>query len=130
MMCEIRCPPVRVRIIPGYDDNRLLTQGASSHRFGTTLKNEFLYWEPHDIAIIVTSANIGNRSSWMTVGSRTDRELLSQSYLLAGYAGSPGGSERQNTLNGTVTIVYGDRLSLSADILQAWRGDLFSSERI
>ena len=110
-----RASAKKVRIVPGYDDERLLIRGKSSHPFGTVQMSEFLFWEPHDIAILVTSTNIGEQSSWMTVGSRTDKELSSPSYLLAGYLRTSRGSERQSTLNSLVSRVEGDRVTLSAD---------------
>ncbi|HLJ57322.1 MAG TPA: trypsin-like peptidase domain-containing protein [Chthonomonadaceae bacterium] len=105
----------RVRVVPGYDDGRLLTKGLSSHPFGTTRMTQFLYWEPHDIAILVTADNIGHNSSWMTVGSRTDKELEGPTYLVGGYTTAPSGSERQSTLSALVTRVDGDRLTLNAE---------------
>ncbi len=112
----------RVRIIPGYDDNRLLTTGLSSHPFGTTHMNQFLFWEPHDIAIIVTSSNIGDLSSWMSLASRSDHELLAQTFLTAGYTSKASGSERQSNLAGTVTRVEGDRITLNADNVSGMEG--------
>ena len=112
----------RVRIVPGYDDERLLTKGLSSHPFGTTRMTQFLFWEPHDIAILVTAENIGNHSSWMTVGSRSDRELLSPSLMLAGYTSEPSGSERQSTLSALITRVEGDRVTMNTDNIQALDG--------
>jgi V8-like Glu-specific endopeptidase len=105
----------RVRVIPGYDDHRLLTEGLSSHPFGTAHMNQFLFWEPHDVAIIITSANIGELSSWMTVGSRSDRELQAHGYLLGGYSGRNAGSERQNTLTTSIGRVEGDRVALNGE---------------
>ncbi len=112
----------RVRVVPGYDDERLLTKGLSSHPFGATRMTQFLFWEPHDIAILVTADNIGNHSSWMTVGSRSDRELLSPSLMLAGYTSEPSGSERQSTLSALITHVEGDRVTMNTDNIQALDG--------
>ena len=112
----------RVRIVPGYDDERLLTRGLSSHPFGTAHVNQFLFWEPHDIAVIVTSSNIGDLSSWMTVGARTDRELLGPSYLLGGYTSTPTGSERQSNLTALITRVDHDRLTLNSEAVNGLDG--------
>jgi V8-like Glu-specific endopeptidase len=105
----------RVVIIPGYDDERLLALGINSHPAGNTHVNQFLFWEPHDVAIIVTSANIGDESSWLTVDSRSDRDLLSQTYMLAGYPDSARYVERQHMLTTNITYVEGDRIRLSRD---------------
>jgi len=112
----------RVRIIPGYDDERLLTKNLSSHPFGTTHMNQFLFWEPHDIAIIVTSTNIGANASWMTVASLTDKELLGPSLMLAGYTSAPSGSERQSTLGALITHVDGDRVTLNTENIPSLDG--------
>ena len=105
----------RVRIIPGYDEDRSLTEGLVARPFGTTSINQFLFWEPHDIAIVVTSTNIGDESSWMNPGSLTDRELTSQTFQLAGYPESLNGSERQGKLSTSVSHVEGDRVTLLAE---------------
>ena len=105
----------RVRIVPGYDEDRSLTEGLTTSPFGITSINQFLFWEPHDIAIIVTSSNIGDESSWMNPGSLMDRELISQTFQLAGYPRSLGGSERQGKLNTSITRVEGDRVNLSVE---------------
>lgn len=105
----------RVRVIPGYDDDRLLTAGLSSHPFGSTHINQFLFWEAQDIAIIVTSENIGEHCSWMTVGSRSDRDLTKQSYMLAGYSGGTAGSRRMLSVTTTIVKADGDRLTMNGD---------------
>ncbi len=119
---KTRVSAKRVRIIPGYDEERLLTKGLSSHPFGTTHLNQFLFWESHDIAVVVTSENIGERASWMTVGSRTEKELMSPSLMLAGYGSGSGGKERQSTLNALITRVERDRVTLNAENMPAMDG--------
>lgn len=119
---KTRTAASRVRIIPGYDDERLLTKGLSSHPFGSTHMGQFLFWEPHDIAIIVTSTNIGDLSSWMTVGSRSDRELRTPSYVLGGYYTMENGGERQSTLNAPITRVDGDQVTFNADSIPGLDG--------
>jgi V8-like Glu-specific endopeptidase len=74
-----------------------------------------LFWEPHDIAIIVTDTNIGDNSSWLTVGSRSNHELLDRNYIVAGYSGASNGSERQGEVAVTVGSVEGDRVRLSIE---------------
>ena len=111
-----------IRIIPGYDDERFLEQGLNSHPFQTTGINQYLFWEPQDIAVIVTSSNIGEESSWMTVGSRTDRELFSQSYFLAGYPRPTNGVERQGSMTTSITRAEGDRVDLNADAPEGMEG--------
>lgn len=103
-----------ISVSPGYALNRSRSQGLQSRPFGETRKGEYLYWEAQDIAVLVTSTNIGELSSWMTMEAHNDQMFKNGDYSVAGYAPGVADGEEQSSFKTAVLRVDGDRLTLDS----------------